>query len=302
MSPSSEQLRQGYLSALVVVAIWTGFIVTSRMGGKSSLTPYDMIALRYSVAAFAILPFYLHYRPQLWEWRKLLLCATGLLGFTLLAFNGFHRTLASHAGILMQGFLPFSVSVMAYFLAGERPTRQRLTGLVLIFMGVAAMAYDSFSGSDFTTTLLGDGFMLAASLSWAFYTVLLRRWNFPPMECAIAVTVLAIVLYLPVYVLFLPKNIMDAPWQNLALHGFYQGILVAVVQMIFYTRAVSQLGATRLAMVTSTVPVLASVVAAIMPQLNESLTTPIIIGLVFVMLGAYIGNRQPKSTPQLPID
>jgi drug/metabolite transporter (DMT)-like permease len=289
---SPEQLRKGYLSALVVVAIWTGFIVTSRMAGKSTLNPYDLIALRYIVAAIGILPFYLRYRPRLWEWRKLVLCATGLLGFTLLAFHGFHLTIASHAGILMQGFLPFSVSVMAYFLAGERPNRQRLMGLALIFIGVAAMAVDSFSGDDFSTTLIGDGFMLSASLCWALYTVLLRRWNFPPLDCAIAVTMLAAIIYLPIYFLFLPQNIAGTPWHVVAFHGFYQGLMVAVVQMIFYTRAVSQLGATRLAMVTSTVPVLASLVAV--PVLNEALTAPIIIGLIFVVLGAYLGNRQPK--------
>ena len=295
---SPDQLRRGYISALIVVLIWTGFIVTSRMGGKSPLTAYDMIMLRYSVAAVAIFPLWLIHRPKLWAWRNLVLCSTGLLGFTLLAFHGFHLTIASHAGILMQGFLPFSVSVMAYFLAGERPNRQRLMGLALIFIGVAAMAVDSFSGGDFATTALGDGFMLSASLCWALYTVLLRRWNMPPMDTAIAVTALAAIIYLPVYVLFLPKHLNVTPWQTLALHGFYQGFLVAVVQMIFYTRAVSLLGATRLAMITSCVPVLASLVAV--PVLGEALTLPICIGLLFVVLGAWVGNRQPKTIPPLP--
>lgn len=285
---SPDQLRKGYISALVVVVIWTGFIVTSRMAGKSTLTPYDLIALRYVVAAFAIVPFWLKYRTQLWEWRKVVLTLTGAIAFTLLAFNGFHRTPASHAAILMQGFLPFSVGIIAYFLAGEKPSRQRLTGLALIAVGVGSMAYESFAGQNIT--LLGDGFMLAASLAWALYTVLLRRWNIPPMDSAIAVTILATILYLPVYAAFLPKNLAETPWQECAAHALYQGVVVAVVQMIFYTRAVSQLGATRLAMVTSCVPVLASLVAV--PVLNEPLTTPIIIGLIFVVLGAYVGNRQ----------
>lgn len=294
---SPEQLRKGYISALIVVVIWTGFIVTSRMAGKSPLTPYDTIALRYAVAAFAIFPFWLKYRTKLFEWRKIVLSLTGAIAFTLLAFNGFHRTPASHAGILLQGFLPFAVGIMAYFFAGERPSRQRLFGLALIAIGVASMALESFAGGSIT--LLGDGFMLAASLTWALYTTLLRRWNIPPMDSAIAVTILAAIMYLPVYVLFLPKNLAETPWQTCAFHALYQGVIVAVVQMIFYTRAVSQLGATRLAMMTSTVPLLASLVASIMPQLNEPLTTPIIIGLIFVVLGAYAGNRQPKATPQL---
>ena len=295
----TERLRKGYLCAFLVVIIWTSFVVVSRMSGKSPLTPYDVMALRYSVAGIAILPFWLHHRTNLLEWRKLVLSLVGAIGFTLFAFNGFRLAPANHAGILMQGFLPFSVSIMAYFIAGERPTRHRLIGLALIALGVGSMAVDSFSGHSLT--LVGDGLLVAASFTWALYTVLLKRWNIPPMDSAIAVTLIASILYLPVYYFFLPSNLAAVPVHELAFYAFMQGVIIAVVQMIFYTKAVSLLGATRLALLTSCVPVLASIAAV--PLLGEPLTTPIIIGLIFVVLGAYVGNRQQKIlAPALPVD
>ncbi|MFZ4540889.1 MAG: DMT family transporter [Rickettsiales bacterium] len=291
--PTPDDLRKGYLNALGVVGIWTCFILVSRSSGKSTLTPYDVIALRYAVAAVTIFPLWLRYRTRLWEWRKLVLTLVGAIGFTLLAFNGFRHAPANHAAILMQGFLPFSVTVMAYFIAHERPGRQRLFGLAFIALGVGAMAVDSFSGSS--VTFLGDGLLTCASLTWALYTVLLRRWNMPPMDSAIAVTLLAAFIYLPFYVAFLPKNIAATPPHEWLFYAFVQGTLVAVIQMICYTRAVAYLGAGRLAMVTSCVPVLASLFAV--PLLDEPLTTPIIIGLVFVVTGAWVGNRRPKAPP-----
>lgn len=281
------EYRSGYFYATGVVIIWTCFILVSRASGKSALTPYDVIALRYIVAAITIFPLWLRHKTKLFEWRKLLLTCIGALGFTLLAFNGFRLAPANHAGILLQGFLPFSVALIAYFLAGEKPNRQRLMGLALIACGVGAMAVDSFAGH--ADTILGDSLLVSASLLWAMYTVLLRRWNLPPMDSAIAVTLLAAILYLPVYALLLPKNIAAVPVQEWAFYAFCQGVLIAVIQMICYTRAVALLGATRLAMVTSCVPLLGSLLAV--PILGEPLTVPILIGLAFVITGAVVGNR-----------
>ena len=291
-----EPVRRGYLYAAVVVLIWTGFILISRMGGKSELTPYDVVALRYGVAGIAILPFWYHHRTNLLEWRKLALTMTGAIGFTMFAFNGFRHAPASHAGILLQGFLPFSVAVMAYFIASERPTRQRIGGLIFIALGVASMASESFGSG---LTLLGDSLLVGASLCWALYTVLLRRWNMPPMDSAIAVTLIATVLYLPAYLLFLPKNILEAPWQQSALQAVYQGTFVAVIQMIFYTKAVAALGASRLAILTSCVPVLASLGAV--PLLGEPITHATGIGVILVVMGAVVANWRRRRA-MLPAD
>ena len=291
LTEQHPQLRTGYMYAAAVVLIWTGFVLVSRSGGKSALTAYDVIALRYAMAAIAITPLWWHHRTNLLEWRKLVLSAFGALGFTLLAFNGFRHAPANHAAILMQGFLPFSVAIIAYFIANEQPTRQRIYGLALIAMGLICIAVDSFSSSGMT--FLGDGLLIAASLCWAMYTVLLRRWHLPPMDTTIAVTLIAAILYLPIYALWLPHAITETPWHQVLGYALYQGVIVAVIQMICYTRAVALLGATRLAMVTSCVPVLASLAAV--PLLGEPLTAPICLGLVFVVLGAWVGNRREKS-------
>jgi drug/metabolite transporter (DMT)-like permease len=208
----------------------------------------------------------------------------------MFAMNGFRHAPANHAAILLQGFLPFSVAVMAYFLAGEKPTRQRIAGLILIAIGVSSLAIESFSANG--VTLLGDGLLICASLCWAMYTVLLRRWRYNPMDATIAVTLLATVIYLPVYAAFLPKNLAETPWQECLAYGLFQGSLVAIVQMIFYTRAVHYLGASRLAMLASIVPVMASLLAV--PILGEPLTMAITAGLLFACLGAWVGNRSAR--------
>jgi drug/metabolite transporter (DMT)-like permease len=295
MHTPAHSLRTGYLYALAVVVIWSGFVVVSRMSGKSALTAYDVIALRYIVAGLAILPLYYRYRPKLLDARKLALTLIGAIGFTLFAFNGFRHAPANHAALIMQGFLPFAVTVMVYLIHRERPSRARLFGLVFVALGMGSLAIETLSDHNFS--LMGDGLLFCACLCWALYTVLLKHWNQPPMEATIAVTMLATAIYLPSYFLFLPKHILESPWQESLFFAIYQGIIVAIIQMIFYTRAVSILGASRLALFTSCVPVLASLIAV--PLLGEPLTTPIVVALVLVVLGAWVGNKRVKSNPTI---
>ena len=284
---SAEEMRRGYLFAGMVVLIWSGFIIVSRFAGTTTLTPYDVIAMRYAVAGLVMIPLWLHHRTSLWDWRKLMLALVGALGFTLLAFNGFRHSPASHAGILLQGFLPFSVAAMTYCMTGERPTRQRSYGLMLLALGVAMMAIESFGRGGLT--VLGDSLLVGASLCWALYTVLLRHWKMPPMDSTIAMTIIAAIIYLPIYAVFLPKNLGETPLPQFAFIALYQGLIVAVIQMTLYTKSVALLGATRMALLASIAPVLAALGAWVF--LGEPIALMVGIGLVFVSVGAWVGNR-----------
>ena len=54
--------------AALMVFIWSGWIILSRVGVQSSLTPEDITALRYGTGAFCALPFSIRY-----NWRKVTL-------------------------------------------------------------------------------------------------------------------------------------------------------------------------------------------------------------------------------------
>ena len=54
---SGSSLVAGYGAALTTVAIWSGFMVISRFGGKSALTGWDIAALRLGFGSFFLLPF-----------------------------------------------------------------------------------------------------------------------------------------------------------------------------------------------------------------------------------------------------
>lgn len=289
---SPEDLRRGYFLGLFVVTIWTGFIIVSRMGGISTLTPWDMIALRYGVASAIMLPFWIYHRTNLWDTRKLLLSLSGALIYSLFVFAGFHYAPATHAAVLLPGFMPFAITVIAFFVLKEKPGIHRKVGLSIIALGVACIAADTFRSSGVAFT--GDVLLLAGSCCWGLYTVLLRKWQMKPIESTLAITLIAGALYLPVYLLFLPKALDVTPWNTILLQGFYQGLMAPIIQMVIYARTVSLLGPTRMGLVMAFVPV--TVGLAAVPALGEPLTHLVICGLLFVSAGAFIGGKLPKKT------
>lgn len=286
-NPSAN--KRGYIDALFVILIWSGFILVSRLGGKSVLLPYDVVALRFGTAAIVLAPFwFFRRRINLLDQRMIFLALTGGVGYAVLAYLGFKYAPAAHAGILLPGTLPFGTALFSFIILKEIPSRWRAAGLTSIALGVACL----LAGTFHTTPdyLLGDAVFVIASACWAVCSVYVRKWQIDAWDVTIGSALITAILYVPVYVLWLPKNIATAPWSMIGLQAFYQGIMAVIVAMALYMRAVKWLGPSKIGVCMAMVPVISGIAA--IPLLNEPLTLPVMVGLLFTILGAWMGNKQ----------
>jgi len=290
-----EQL-DGYLAAAATLLIWTSFVLVSRLGGKSVLTPYDVFALRLITASLILLPLSASLLRS-GEWRDRRLWALALVGgllYGVLVYGGFKFAPAAHGGILLSGMQPFLITAVVWLIVGTRPSRLRAIGLAGIAIGVVCAAEPYFSHLS-TEMLLGDGLLFGSSVAWAFYSVLAKQGGFSPWTLTRAVALGSAILYLPAYALFLPKALDTAPLSMLLMQGLFQGVGATILAMIFFLRAVARLGPERTAAFLALVPVTSGVLAV--PLLGEPLTGWLLAGLVFVSLGAYVASRPSPSTP-----
>lgn len=221
--------------------------------------------------------------------RSLALAWTGGLGYAFSAYWGFKFAPAAHAAVLLAGLMPFTIAGMAWMVLDERPGRSRWIGLGLTACGIASLSVDAFQAPPIS--LWGDAFFVAGSLSWSVYTVLLRRWSVEPLGGTAAVVLLSAALFLPVYALFLPKGVASASVGEILLQATYQGVLAAIVAMVFFIRGVAMLGASRMGMAMAMIPGIAGVGAALI--LGEGLTLWTSCGLAFVTLGAVASHSRP---------
>lgn len=297
MTERMGQSATGYLLACMTILLWSGFMIVSRVSGHSVLTPFDTTALRIGTAAIVLSPWWL---PRLLKPSTRLLTVpralvfAGLAGisYPVIAYSGFTFAPASHGAVLISGLLPFFTTLLAYFLLGEQPSAIRVAGLGLIALGVLSLFGGSLNGD--TQSLRGDLLFVLASIIWSLFGVLLKRWQVRAFEVTLAVVCISTLVYLPTYILFLPKNIADASWQLIALQSIFQGVLVVCLAIWTYTRATQLIGASQMAVMLSSVPAVGALLAV--PTLNEPLSAMTALGVALTTMGALVGAM--ARTPQ----
>ena len=291
--------RSGTLAALGTVAIWTGFILVSRLGGKSALTAYDILALRLGTAALLLALFAKPLPASAWRDGKLwLLAAIGGVGYGVLVYSGFKTVPAAHGAILLPGLQPFLIALVVWWLAGERPSPARVLGYAAIAGGIVLTAAPLLMGQWSASMLAGDGLIVASSITWAFFSVLAKRWKFEPWLLTRFVAIGSALMYLPVYFTALPRALDAVPVTTLLIQGLYQGIGPTILAMLLYLKAVEALGPARVGALITLVPVLAGLAAV--PLLAEPLTGWLAAGLACVSLGAWLASRPlPAATAVL---
>src|SRR5215510_8602914 len=114
--PATSQYARGAVYGLAAVCIWASFIVVSRLGVKTSLSPWDVAAIRFSVAGLLLW-------PQLWRkglaldrlgWTGVIAIIMGCGAPMVLLVNiGLLFAPAAHGGALFPGVMPLMVAILA---------------------------------------------------------------------------------------------------------------------------------------------------------------------------------------------
>ncbi|MCY7388945.1 MAG: DMT family transporter [Burkholderiales bacterium] len=299
-TPQSTLPKASYLQGaawgLFAISIWVGWILLTRYGVTTSLSPYDITALRFACAGILLSPVVYQkgwgiQRVGLKTWLVIICCAG--VPYVLIASSGLQFAPAAHAGALVPGTMPLWAALLAMFFLKEEITGVRKLGLMLIPVGIII-----FVGAGLTDFASGNWrghlMFLAAAITWASFTVAMRaagQSGFTPLHAAAVVSVVSALIYLPVYALFLPHRIMEASMGPIVIQTIYQGIFVSIISLFAYARAVSILGASLGSSFASLVPVLAMLTAITLlgewPKASDYVGIAAITFGVFLSSGAY---------------
>lgn len=286
-APGLSDHSRGLLAALVVVLCWSGFNIVSRLGSKGVMTPFDIAALRYGVSGVIALPYFMaRVPPRDWP-RYLVLALFGGLGYGLLVYSGFAFAPTAHAGVFVNGGIPFWTIVIVALMSGFRLARHIVMALLLSSAGLLLIGYESLVAPDAGSRWIGDILFLLAALSWAVFGLLMRRWMVRPQLAISGVATFSLLIYMPVYLLWLPKAISASPAAEIALQGVYQGLVAALLAGGMYSYANQKIGSCQASMMLALVPGVSAVGAFFM--LGEALSLHVVLGIVVVSIGAILG-------------
>lgn len=281
------------LYGLAAVSIWAGFIVVARLGIRTSLTPWDIAAIRFAVSGSLLLPYVIRKGLALERlgWTGFMAIVAGCgAPMVLLANAGLLFAPAAHAGALFPGVTPLLVAILAAAILKEVFTSQKRIGCTLIVMGVIGIVWGA-GGTIGTTQTIGHLLFLSAGLAWACYTVAMRRARLDGLHAAALAAVTSMAFYLPTYVYFAGTSVFKAPLCDIALQAVVQGVLTGILALLLYGRMVSILGATRGAAFLALTPAMTALMG--IPILGELPSAIDWMAVLVISIGVYVVSGGP---------
>lgn len=291
--PAHSDAVRGLLAALLVVVFWSGFNIVSRFGATASFTPFDIAAMRYGVSGTIALPFFLRYVPMR-DWpRHAVLACVGGLAYGLCVYWGFAFAPSAHAGVFVNGGIPFWTIVIMAVTSGFRIARPTVVALLLSTAGLLLIGFESLLAPAQGSEWIGDLLFLTAALAWAIFGLLMRRWQVKPQFGILGIASFSALVFMPIYLLWLPSSIAAASWGEIALQCVYQGVIASMLAAGFYSYAVQKVGAGEASMMLALVPAFTAIGAYLI--LDEALGLTTIVGIVVVSIGALLGALPPAA-------
>lgn len=265
--PSSPAVRPaiGVLAALVTLAIWTSWIVGTRVAvsGPGYFTPSVLVLIRFGFTTLLLVPvlWRMRFIPRGVGWPARIGLLFSGAPYVFLVGAGLRHAPIADVGPLLPGTVPLLVAGLSALIFGERFTVARKLGLGLIAAGIVLIVATGTAGEG--NRLLGHVLILAGALSWAIYTVSLRASGLSGIDATAYVAFWSVVLALPVMAPHLSSDLARAAGAPLSMwvaQVLIQGLLAGFVALLTFATAVRAIGPSKTAAITGLTPVTAMLV------------------------------------------
>lgn len=283
----------GLLAGLTAAAIWGGMYVVSKVV-LEVIPPFALLTSRL-VLGFLSLWLVIQLRGGFTMSKKQFNSAfwVGLVGYGVsLGFQFVGTRLSTAAnGSLVTSATPALVLPFAWLLLKEPITRRKLAAILIASLGVLAVI-DPRSADWASDLFLGNLSLLAAALTWALYSVLVRKVSAEGSDLLQA-TAIFLLGGLPITV---PLGLWEASTQGIGpitlgiLGGIlFLGIISTAIAMFLWNYAFARLPAATASLTFFAQPLVGSLLGWFF--LGEKITALFILGGVLIGAGILISAR-----------
>lgn len=264
--------RTRWLLLLVLPPLfWAGNALVGR-AVVGDMPPVALAFWRWVAALVLILPFtarslVAHGRVLRAQWRTVLLLGLfSVAAYNTLLYLALQSTTAINA-TLVGTSLPVMVLVLARLWLNEPIRARQAAGIAVSALGLAAVVAKGDPGSLARLDVApGDLVMVAATLSWSIYSVMLRRHPLPVPGFTLLAALIAVgvVLILPLYLWELALGArMRLDAAALGAIG-YTAVFASLAAYYFWNRGVAAVGAALAGQFTYLIPLFTAVLAVLL--------------------------------------
>jgi drug/metabolite transporter (DMT)-like permease len=283
----------GLLCGLGAASIWGGMYVVSKVV-LDIIPPFTLVTIRLLLGVLTLVIVLLFKGfPAISRKQVLQVLGVGFVGYGIslsLQFLGTKLSTAAN-GSLVTSATPAFVLLFAWLLLGEKITARRLLALFLATLGVVAVI-DPRSAQLNPDLFLGNLFLIGAAITWALYSVLVRK----------VTRTTDILLFSTIAFLGgLPVSVPAGAWElsrvgvgeiTLAVVAgvLFIGIFSTALAMVLWNTAFAYVSASLASLTFFAQPVVGTLLGAFF--LGEKITPLFIVGGVLIGAGLVISSRE----------
>ena len=228
----NKQTRQALILLWIVPALWTvNYIVARKAPGI--IGPHLLALGRWGLAALILVVLA---RTELWAqraniakawWQYLILGSLGMLVCGAWVYQGARSTQAMNIALIYAAS-PVLISLGSVWMLNESINKRQILGVCLALLGVLHVVvkgqWTALSNVQF---VVGDLWIVAATVAWAGYALLQKKWQSP-----LSATARLAAICLGGVVALLPFSIWELFQPDLTVWGYDAIWLIVIAGLI----------------------------------------------------------------------
>lgn len=288
---SARPLRA--LILLMAAMTLTGANVPLAKSIGASVPLYAFLAFRFALATAALVPLaHLEEGPRIRDmpvhaWRDMgLMSLVGMVGYTILIFEGVGRTSATDAGIIT-ATLPAIAALLGVSFAGDRLSRTQWVAIGVAVAGLVLV--QARAGKAGEASWLGNLLVVGAVFCEAGFVILGKRLAPPyqPFRLSLGANAIGLLLSLPLVLMEgRMGELMRLP-VSVWIASIWYVISASVLALWLWYRGLPNVPAWLAGLATTALPISALVVSTVL--LGETLDAWRVVGAALVLSSIAIG-------------
>jgi drug/metabolite transporter (DMT)-like permease len=285
--------RSAAALSLLAAMMLTGANVAFGKAVVAAFPIYVFVLFRFAVATIALL-FVVGAEsgPKLRNMTRgqqrdlVFMSLLGMVGFTVLMFEGLKRTAAADAGIIT-ATLPAVVALLSVIVVGDRLSRAQAGAVALAVAGLVLV--HATGAATGTSTLLGNLLVGGAVLCEASFVLLGKRLAPPyrPLRLALGANLVGLMVSLPLALMELPAFDPASVEPQMWALGIWYSLAASVICLWLWYRGLPYVETWLAGLATAAIPVAALATSAL--YLGETIGPVKLAGAALVIAGIVLG-------------
>ena len=283
----------GIISGLAATSIWGAMYVVSK-AVMTVIPPFSLLTSRLTLGFVTLLIVaFLHKKLILNKTQFWNILWVGFIGYGIsLGFQFVGTDLSTAAnGSLVTSATPAFVLIFASVILGEKITKRRFLALFIASLGVLAVI-DPRSAQLDSSLFWGNVSLVAAALTWALYSVLVRK-----VTRGVDVLTVSLIAFLGGMPTSIAASAYEISTQGIGEITFgviagvlFIGIIATALAMYLWNTAFALLDASLASLTFFAQPVVGTILGAIF--LGELITPLFLFGGLLIGIGLVIASRE----------